>query len=155
MNTYTTNWRLLSLYLWQFAKLLTLHTHSILSTNFAASVAILRFHYLPQFFPIWVSNSSRFLNMFFVAYFADVNQYVVIPKNWILDEKIIYKKFINHGGINSDQWYLCYWTTKKEAHGTDGEPMFTYAPDFDTDIENEFPCTEGCFFGRLVSNHRK
>lgn len=93
--------------------------------------------------------------MYFVTYLEDVNGYVVIPKTWIKNENIIFEKFINQKGLNSDQTYLCYWTSNPEAVDENGEPKIAFAPDFGAEIMYEFPCTEGCFFGRLVSYHRE
>lgn len=37
------------------------------------------------------------LNMYFVTYFVDVNEYVVIPKIWIESSETNFEKFVNKG----------------------------------------------------------
>lgn len=93
--------------------------------------------------------------MYFVVYFEDVKEYVVIPKKWIRNDEIIFKKFINKKGLNSDQSYLCYWSTSSEAVDANGEPKIEFAPNFDAGIMFDFPSDEGCFFGRIVSYYRE
>lgn len=94
--------------------------------------------------------------MFFIVYLPPLRKNVVIPANWIFDIGVHLEKFINNG-LNSNQWFLCYYTTNPEAF-TDNHPDKDFNPDFTLDLITEVNADEqfdGVFFGLLVRFKRK
>lgn len=94
--------------------------------------------------------------MFFVMYLPTLKENVIIPVEWINDVGQHLEKFINNG-LNKNQRYLLYYTTKEAAFIGD-RPDKNYSPDFNRALvtkvnrNGEF---DGCFFGFLVHFHRK
>lgn len=94
--------------------------------------------------------------MFFVVYLPILKRNVIIPIEWINDVGNHLEKFINNG-LNKNQRFLCYYTTKAAAFIGD-QPDKNHAPNFGlalvtkTDQNTDF---DGCFFGLLVHFHRK
>lgn len=77
---------------------------------------------------------------------------VVIPAEWIYDIENHFEKFINFS-LNSNQWFLCYYTTKPNAFSDDHRPDENIVPDFRLNLITEINAGDefnGVFFGRLV-----
>lgn len=94
--------------------------------------------------------------MFFVMYLFTLKKNVIIPIQWINDVGKHLEKFI-YNGLNKNQWFLCYYTTKEDAF-IDDRPNENYAPDFDLALVtkvNQNDEFDGCFVGKLVHFHRK
>lgn len=89
--------------------------------------------------------------MYFVTYFVDVNEYVVIPKIWIENSEINFERFVKNG--LSKRKYLCYWSINPEAGDANGKPEIWSMPNFDVGLKYVYPCTEGCFVGRFEYFH--
>lgn len=96
-------------------------------------------------------------NMYFVVFLPPLRRNVLIPVEWIFDIENHLEKFINHG-LNSNQWFLCYYTTNPHAFTDDQQPDKGYVPDFTLDLitnvnaGHEF---DGVFFGNLIRFKRK
>lgn len=88
--------------------------------------------------------------MYFVVYLKTLGKNVVLPAKWIhnIDEYV--EKFINNS-LNSNQWFLCYYTTNGAAY-IDGCPNIDFEPDFQLEIICEVNAQisfDGCFMGKL------
>lgn len=83
--------------------------------------------------------------MYFVVYFIDAEQYLVIPKRWIFDYKIAIQKFMNYS-LNCNQKFMCYF-----AKNVDQNRLLQHAPNFHASYVYEFPfhAEEGRFKGLM------
>lgn len=94
--------------------------------------------------------------MYFVIYLSTLNKRVIIPTEWINDVGNHLEKFINNG-LNKNQLFLCYYTTKAAAFIGD-KPDKNYVPDFKLDLVtkiNDNGEFDGCFIGQLVHFNRE
>lgn len=89
--------------------------------------------------------------MFFVIYLPPLKKNVIVPTEWIFDVGNHLEKFINKG-LNTNQWFLCYYTTKTAAF-IDDQPDKNYDPDFSLELITKINADgeyDGCFVGLLV-----
>lgn len=104
---------------------------------------------------IYIVGCENFDNLlvimagFMVISIVNSNQVIVVPKNWIYEIDDNWEKFMNNG-LNTTQTFLCYWSSQDGALGEDGVPNHKHKPNFDVNIENNFPCIEGCFHIKLL-----
>lgn len=90
--------------------------------------------------------------MYFVVFLPPLKKRVIIPAKWIFDVGEQLEKFINNG-LNSNQWFLCYYSSKPEVFYDNHEPNENYIPDFTIDSIMDVNAGEdfdGVFFGLLV-----
>lgn len=92
--------------------------------------------------------------MFYVVYLVDVDDFIVIPEDWLRDNDIYHERFVNYS-LNNAQTHLCYWSSHADAITRNGEPNPLFPPNFDVGIQNLFPCAEGCYRCRVVKFKRK
>lgn len=92
--------------------------------------------------------------MYFVVFLPALKKNVVLPAEWIYNVGDHLEKFINNG-LNKNQWFLCYYTTKEAAFNDDHQPNKDAIPDFSLDlITKESDIFNGVFFGLLVHFNR-
>lgn len=94
--------------------------------------------------------------MYFVVYLEAIEKNVIVPAGWIDNIGEHLEKFINNG-MNNNQFFLCYYTTKPEAF-IGNIPDKDYEPDYFANfIEkvNADDSFDGWFFGQTVYFSRK
>lgn len=94
--------------------------------------------------------------MFFVVFMPALAKNVVIPAEWIYDIGHHLEKFVNNG-LNSNQWFLCYYTSDESAFNDEHQPDKRFIPDFTLDLITSVKVGEefsGVFFGLLVHFNR-
>lgn len=77
--------------------------------------------------------------MYFVVFLLDVEKYIVIPPHWINEGHAIWEKFVNYGGVNSNQKYLCYYKRKNGDFSEDEGVDFDFAPNFNANFTEMYP----------------
>lgn len=83
--------------------------------------------------------------MFFVTYFIQARNFVVIPAKWLKDSGIIMEKCVNYS-INTIQTHRCFYSVNIAENGETNQQ-----PNFHARIENEIPLNgECCFYGCIV-----
>lgn len=87
--------------------------------------------------------------MFYVVYLIDIDEFIVIPMEWLRDNDIYHERFVNYS-LNNAQTHLCYWTSKFDAITRNGEPSPEFPPNFNAEMRNSFSFDEGCYKCRVV-----
>lgn len=77
------------------------------------------------------------------------NKLVVVPINWIMDINRNWEKFTNYG-LNTNQKFVCYWSSRDDACDENVVPNNKFAPNFDANMADHFPCIDGCFNVKLI-----
>lgn len=86
--------------------------------------------------------------MFLVVYLPRVDDFTVIPMNWIHDFHNKNEKFLNYG-INANQLHVFFWTDNLDARSENGAILDNYEPDFNATFDNVFPA-EGCYLCYII-----
>lgn len=95
--------------------------------------------------------------MYFVVFIEALKKYTIVPSKWVFDIGNHFEKFIN-SSLNKNQWFLCYFTTRRDAFDDDHRPICDYVPDFDRDVLTNIDADgdfDGCFMCKLVFFSRK
>lgn len=80
--------------------------------------------------------------MYFVVFLQEVEKLIVIPPYWIKDGDTVWEKFVNYGGVHTNQKYLCYYKRKNGDFTEDEGTDFGFEPNFATSFANVYPSVE-------------
>lgn len=90
--------------------------------------------------------------MYFAVFLLEVKKLVVLPPHWIKDGDKVWEKFVNHGGVHTNQKYLCYYQRKDGEFNEDDGADFAFAPDFSTTLATRYPSAAraACYYCKIV-----
>lgn len=91
--------------------------------------------------------------MFYVVFLERFAKYVVIPKEWLRNDKSMMEKFMKKG-INVMQSHICYINeATSKTLGVNAAQDLT--PNFHARMSDEYPCIEGTFYCTVAAFYGK
>lgn len=100
-----------------------------------------------------IENSNTICKMFYVVRLIDFSVNIVIPQNWIQDNRKILERYMYYG-IKKTQTHLCYYSQKNCAIIMADDIMIpngNFEPNFRAPMSSIFPCDEGTFRCQVIA----
>lgn len=76
-------------------------------------------------------------------------EYAIIPIAWIRTGLALWEKCVNGGGVNSDQFHVCYWSVGEIAEN--GHPNLSFTPNFES-ADNLHYCLILKYYGNITDS---
>lgn len=80
--------------------------------------------------------------MYFVIFANSLQKHLIVPDRWIQDNN--FEKHVHHG-LNTNQLYRCFYTSKAEAFDGNGEPKREYPVNHRLDLITADVAPQGDF----------